>query len=132
LGESFIFTGSINEDDLVDLYRYSDLFSLVSDRGEGRGEGLPLTPLEAAACGKAIIVGNQDGSQEAVEDARSGYAIDPFDLERHANLINTLSQNRGLATSIGESARKRVLQNFSYDHFKDTTASIAQSIAQLG
>lgn len=126
----FKFTGSIDENDLVDIYQYCDLFSLVSDRGEGRGEGLPLTPLEAAACGKAIIVGNQDGSAEAVEDGRSGFAINPFDTDRHADLILALSQDRGLSSVIGESARPRIERYFSYDKFKDQTASITKSITQ--
>ena len=54
----------VHEDDLPKFYRASRIFTLVSDRGKGRGEGIPLTPLEAMACGSPIIVGNQDGSQE--------------------------------------------------------------------
>lgn len=131
LGDNFIFTGSVDEEDLVDIYRYCDLFSLVSDRGERRGEGLPLTPLEAAACGKPIVVGNHDGSQESVEDGRSGYVIDPFDLDGHAELIEKLSHDRDMAHSIGESARRRIVNNFSYTGFRDQTALIAQRIAQV-
>ena len=47
LSNRVFFTGSVHEDHLPDIYRSASVFSLVSDRGIGRGEGIPLTPLEA-------------------------------------------------------------------------------------
>ena len=79
LQNKVIFTGSIHENDLPDIYRAAHLFSLVSDKGHMRGEGIPLTPLEAMATGIPVLVGNQDGSQEAVENGVNGYVLDPFD-----------------------------------------------------
>jgi len=54
LANRVVFTGAVHERDLADVYRSAHIFSLVSDRGKGRGEGIPLTPLEAAACEKPI------------------------------------------------------------------------------
>jgi phosphatidylinositol alpha-1,6-mannosyltransferase len=87
------FSGMVHEDDLPKFYRASRVFTLVSDRGKGRGEGIPLTPLEAMACGSPIIVGNQDGSQEAVFNETNGYCIDPFDLELHSRRALSLLQD---------------------------------------
>jgi phosphatidylinositol alpha-1,6-mannosyltransferase len=47
LSEWVTFTGSIDEEDLPDLYRAAHVFALVSDKGPDRGEGIPLTPIEA-------------------------------------------------------------------------------------
>jgi len=112
------FTGTIHERDLPDVYRSAHIFSLVSDRGPGRGEGLPLTPLEAAGCGVPILVGNQDGSQEAVVEGEGGWVLDPFDLERHSNLIARLTENGGLRRSMGQRARLRCETEFAYSEFK--------------
>lgn len=96
IDQHVVFTDMVDEADLADIYRYAHIFSLVSDRGEGRGEGIPLTPIEAMACGKAIFVGNQDGSRESIFEKNgipNGYSIDPFNLENHKNLFIELIQN---------------------------------------
>src|SRR5258706_1881201 len=66
LERAVVFAGSIADPDLADVYRSSHIFSLVSDRGHERGEGVPVTPIEAAACRVPAIVGDEDGSPEAV------------------------------------------------------------------
>lgn len=117
LADRVFFTGAVHEDDLADVYRAAHVFSLVSDRGRLRGEGLPLTPLEAAACGVPILVGNQDGSQEAVVDGQNGYIVDPFDLDAHARAVIRLARGPALRASLGEAAGARAARVFSYDRF---------------
>ncbi len=118
LKEKVFFTGAIHEDDLADVYRAAHVFSLVSDRGEGRGEGIPLTPLEAAACGVPILVGNQDGSREAVVEGLNGHILDPFDLDGHAKAITDLVADEPGRLAMGRAARKRIEDEFSYATFK--------------
>ncbi|PWB83090.1 MAG: hypothetical protein C3F11_08445 [Methylocystaceae bacterium] len=121
LADSVTFPGSISEEDLPDVYRSASLFSLVSDRGEGRGEGIPLTPLEAMSCGTPIIVGNQDGSKEAVLDSdggiANGYVIDPFDLDEHARLIAELAESPCLRKKMAFRARAVAEHAFGYARF---------------
>lgn len=119
LSDRVFFTGSIDERDLVDVYRSAHLFSLVSDCGEGRGEGIPLTPLEASACGLPIIVGNQDGSQEAVVDGETGFVVGPFDLELHAERIRYLAINGPERRKMGGKSADRARAIFSYAVFKE-------------
>jgi phosphatidyl-myo-inositol dimannoside synthase len=113
-----IFTGFIDENDLPDIYRCADIFCLVGDRGPGRGEGIPLTPLEAAACGVPILVGNQDGSQEAVEHGINGYALDPFDQTALVNTLRELSENKHKRLEMGRAARNRVEREHAYPVFR--------------
>ncbi len=112
------FAGFVAEDDLADLYRCADVFSLVSDRGHGRGEGLPLTPLEAAACGVPILVGNEDGSAEAI-DGTNGYAVAPFDLDTHASLLVRLATDVEHRRRLGAGAAERVRRVFGYELFRE-------------
>lgn len=121
ISDSVIFPGSINESDLAEVYRCASLFSLVSDRGHGRGEGIPLTPLEAMSCGAPIIVGNHDGSKEAVlppkDGIANGYVIDPFDLEAHARHIADLARAPDLLGHMGRRARAVAEKEFGYARF---------------
>ena len=84
----------IHNNDLPKFYNSAFVFSLVSDRGIGRGEGIPLTPLEAMSCGTPIIVGNHDGSQEAIfPKITNGFLINPFDLQAHEkNILELFNQ----------------------------------------
>ncbi len=119
LSDRVFFTGSVDECDLVDVYRSAHLFSLVSDCGEGRGEGIPLTPLEASACGLPVIVGDQDGSQEAVADGETGFVVDPFDLDQHANRIRYLATNEVERGKMGAKSADRARALFSYTVFRE-------------
>lgn len=116
-----VFPGAVPEADLADVYRAATIFSLVSDRGTGRGEGIPLTPLEAMACAVPIIVGNQDGSSEAVfgdeGGEANGYAIDPFDQDNHVAKILRLARAPDLLERMRRSARRVAEERFGYERF---------------
>jgi len=126
LGDRVFFTGMVHESDLADVYRSAHLFSLVSDRGVNRGEGIPLTPLEAAACGIPILVGNQDGSQEAVVEGKNGYILDPFDLDGHAAAILNLFRDPGRCEQMGREARTRIEREFAYPMFREKHRGLLQ------
>lgn len=128
LSSNVFFLGSIPEGDLVDVYNSTDIFVLVSDRGYGRGEGVPLTLLEAAACGKPIIVGDEDGSSEAVHHGENGYIVSPRDLDSIFQAIIRLVDDPSLRESMGRLARKRVVQDFSYQTFKQRTADVLEKL----
>jgi phosphatidyl-myo-inositol dimannoside synthase len=117
IADKVVFTGMVEENDLPGIYRCAHFFSLVSDRGKGRGEGIPLTPLEAMACGVPVIVGNHDGSQEAVVDEKNGSIIDPFNLQQHEQKLSELITDRELWKQKKHQARQVAEQFFSYRNF---------------
>ncbi|WGM40037.1 glycosyltransferase family 4 protein [Caulobacter sp. NIBR1757] len=117
IADRVIFTGPVDEADLPAIYRAADVFSLVSDRGHGRGEGIPLTPLEAMACGAPIIVGDEDGSQEAVVAGRNGFVVSPRDPGSHAEALGRLARDPSLRARMGGEARKVAEEFFSYGRF---------------
>ena len=117
IADKVLFTGSVGEEDMASVYNSCSIFSLITEAGEGKGEGIPLTPLEAMACGKPILVGNQDGSREAVIGG-NGFAMDPFNLEEHKRIIIQYIQNSGLLHVHSEEALAVAHAYFSYDHFK--------------
>lgn len=128
VADRVIFTGFIRENDLPDVYRSASVFCLIGDRGPGRGEGIPLTPLEAASCGVPILVGNQDGSREAVEQGINGYALDPFDLDEITRQLQRLATDDAYRAKLGQGARARVEKEHAYPVFRSHVESFLQKI----
>ncbi len=128
LADRVFFTGMVHEDHLPDVYRSAHVFSLVSDRGVGRGEGIPLTPLEASACGVPILVGNHDGSQEAIMDG-NGFVLDPFDLNKHAAKIELLATDDVAHAAAARAALAVARREFSYEGFRDKHAALLEKYA---
>lgn len=124
------FLGNVVESELVDIYNLCDVFTLVSDRGVGRGEGIPLTPLEAAACGKPILVGNEDGSQEAVIEGQNGFILSPRDPETYRHRAEQLLLDDELRAQMGAAARRRIETEFSYTGFRAKTGKVADMVGR--
>ena len=129
VADRVVFTGMVHEDDLADVYRGAHVFSLVSDRGHLRGEGIPLTPLEAAASGAPILVGDQDGSQEAAVDGVTGFVLDPFDPAAHCDRLLRLASDAALRARMGRAARARIVEHHDYRVFR---AGMARVLERLG
>jgi phosphatidylinositol alpha-1,6-mannosyltransferase len=125
------FTGPVHERDLCAIYRACDVFALVTNVGPGGGEGIPLTPLEAAACGKPILVGDQDGSREAAEDGVSGFVLDPFDLDALAERVTRLAKDPALRARMGAAGRARIEREHGFERFRDRTAELLREIGLL-
>ena len=124
IGGRVFFLGSVPESELCDVYNLCDVFALVSDRGPGRGEGIPLTPLEAAACAKPIIVGDEDGSREAVVNGLNGFCVSPRDPNALKNALATILGNDVERSKMGAAARARIEAEFSYPTFRAKTSAL--------
>lgn len=124
LSDRVIFTGRVPEVELVDFYNICDLFVLISRFGKGEGEGLPLALIEASACEKPIIVGNEDGSSEAVEEGKNGFIISPADMKRFIDNVLLLYNNKELRVTLGKYGRIKVMRDFNYENFKSKLRDI--------
>lgn len=117
IGSKVIFTGSVSESELADCYRSAHVFSLISEQGDGKGEGIPLTPLEAMACGIPILVGNQDGSREAVEENFNGFILDPKDNEGLVEKLFLIAKDESTRKRLSLGALDIAKKQFSFDGF---------------
>ena len=91
-------------EDMPAFYRAVDLFSLTSQR-----EGLPLSPLEAQACGRVTLLTDVGGCREAV-DPDSGLLATHGDISGLSNALEKLLET-GLTDTARNSARDFVLAN---------------------
>lgn len=78
-------------------------------------EGLPLSVLEAMACGLPCIVTNVGGSAEAVLDHVVGLVIPPGSVDAAEDAISYLSTHPEERARMGSLARKRACQEFDIE-----------------
>ncbi len=129
VSQRVIFTGRVPEDELVDFYNLMDVVVLLSTFDKNEGEGLPLGLIEASACGKPIICGNEDGSQDAVNNQyKNGFLINPRSSSELKKAILELMNDETLRNTMGSNGRKYVLENFDFIKFTDTQNKIIKTV----
>ena len=77
-------------------------------------EGLPITLLEAMACGKPIVAYKIDGVEEIVKDGINGFLVRPKDIGELSEKISLLLNDKSLSKSMGEKGRE-ILTDSSFD-----------------
>ena len=81
------FLGRLALSDIVDLYNVADLFVMLSREEPPDVEGFGLVFLEAAACGLPSVGGRSGGIPDAIEEGKSGWLVDPRNVEEIASTI---------------------------------------------
>ena len=79
--------GFVPDNELGDHYNLCDVFAMPSKR-----EGFGIVYLEALACGKPALGGNQDGAVDALCGGKLGALVDPDDLEAIAQTLIQMLQ----------------------------------------
>lgn len=110
-------TGYVEDRELCDHYNLCDAFVMLS-----KWEGFGIVFLEALACGKPVLAGNRDGSQDAVCHGELGLLIDPFDVDKIAATLIDLLQKRIVHPFLYEplQLREKVISAYGYERFKRT------------
>jgi glycosyltransferase involved in cell wall biosynthesis len=119
------FLGSVPHEKLRELYgRASFLVHIPLDEPFG------LVPAEAALCGKPGVVSDHGGPAEVVVDGVTGMHVDALDPASVAGKIGYLLEHPDAAREMGERARSRVLEHYSWDRFAESfERQLAQACA---
>jgi len=89
-------------------------------------EGFGIVFLEAAACGVPSVAGRSGGSHEAVVDGETGFVVSPRDVTAVRGAITRLVEDPMLRARLGDAARRRALEEFSYDHLAARLEPVAR------
>lgn len=112
-------TGFVPDDELCDHYNLSDVFAMPSI-----GDGFGIVYLEALACGKPTLGGNQDGAIDALCQGEVGVLVDPHDVGAIAKSIIQILQGTYPNPVIyqPEILRQKIIETYGIEVFKRTLA----------
>ncbi|MCX7982778.1 MAG: glycosyltransferase family 4 protein [Syntrophales bacterium] len=95
-------------------------------------EGFPMVTLEAMSLEKPIVATEIDGINEQIQSGKDGILVPPQSPESLARAVVTLLQDRDYAASLGRSARKKVISEFSLEKMIEKTIAVYEDqIARL-
>jgi phosphatidylinositol alpha-1,6-mannosyltransferase len=112
------FLGRVPDELLPQLYGCADVFAMACrNRWFGlEQEGFGIVFLEAAAAGVPQVAGASGGSDEAVVSGDTGFVVDdPRDPGAVAQALLALFADADRRRQMGEAARRRAVEEFSYD-----------------
>jgi phosphatidylinositol alpha-1,6-mannosyltransferase len=113
---SVVFAGQVSEAELPRYYRLGDVFAMPcrTRRAGLEVEGWGNVFVEAAACGRPVVVGDSGGARESLVDGLTGLLVDGDDVARIADAVAWLLEDRGRAEAMGAAGRARVERSFTW------------------
>lgn len=120
--ERVLFAGASTQ--VEHWYTAADLTVLPSN-----WEGMALTPLEAMACGRPVVLTDVGGARECLPPGQEELClVPPSDPESLAAALTHLLKDPGLRDFLGEGARKHVRAEFDV---RRTAASVLRLYGEL-
>lgn len=112
--------GFIPDEQLCDYYNLCNVFAMPS-----KGEGFGIVYLEALACGKPVLAGNQDGAVDALCHGELGALVHPDNDEEIAQTLIKIIRSAYSHPLIyqPEALRQKVIDTFGIERFQQTLSS---------
>ncbi len=121
LSQYIHFRDFIPNTELPDLYRNSDVFVLTSIN-----EGVPLTILEAMACGVPVVSTKLPQLVNIVNGC--GLLVPVGNPESVADAVSTIATDRELAQKLGQIGRAKVVRDYSWEDTVEKTIELYQEL----
>lgn len=109
--------------DINELMKCTDILTLPSYYMEG----LPVSILEAMACGKPVVTTHHKGCEDAVVDGETGYLVPVKAVEPLAERLTALLDDPALCARMGQAGRRRVEQVYELDHCTRTIVEVLEN-----
>jgi len=108
------FLGHKKQKELHKYYSQGSVFAIMSIE-----EGLALVQPQAMACGLPVICTTNTGGGDIVRDGKDGFVIPIRDMDTLKEKLTYLYENRDECKQMGQSAKKRIEDNFTWERFGD-------------
>lgn len=112
LGEKIFLAGQVPKEQMADFWKGLDIYVSVSDF-----EGSSISLLEAMSNGVVPIVTEVSGTDEFVQQGKSGYVVRRGDIDRIALYVKNIDENRFLLQSMGEHSAKMIAEKCSPEKY---------------
>ncbi len=128
---SVVFAGQVDEDELPRHYAMADVFAMpCRTRLAGlEVEGWGNVFIEAAACGRPVVVGDSGGARESLVDGETGVLVDGRDRDAVSAAVGDLLADPSTARSMGQAGRARVERDHDWSGIAATLAGWLRAAA---
>ncbi len=75
----------------------------------------PTVVLEAMAAGRPVVVSCFSGTSEIIEEGRTGFVVNPLDVEALAERLRLLLRDSARAAQVGEAGRRLVEERYTIE-----------------
>ncbi len=107
------FKGVLSPAEVADEFKKHAIFVQHSVRTtQNDSEGTPLSLLEAAASGLAIVATNHGGISDVIVDGESGFLVEEGDVVEMTKRMLQVFEDDKLKKQLGSKARETVLKNY--------------------
>lgn len=120
-----IFTGFVEEEVLINLYREAEILVLPSTTIQ---EGFGMVLIEANALGTPVIGSKIGGIKYVIRDGKNGLLVPPQNHRILANFIIKLLHNKFLSKLLGLNGKEMVKSNYKWDKAVNDTLKIFENI----
>jgi colanic acid/amylovoran biosynthesis glycosyltransferase len=129
IGNAVSFLGAQPNEAVLQMMATSWVFCLPSVTAQsGDSEGLAIVLLEAAASGMPVVATRHGGIAEAVEHERTGFLHPEHDADGLASSLKQLLLDQRLRATMGNHARRRVMQDFDIGKQSAALAELYESL----
>jgi glycosyltransferase involved in cell wall biosynthesis len=122
LEDHVTFLGYVSEED-----KFKNCLSSKITVVPSRWDCLPITLLEAMACGKCIIASNVGGIPDVIEDGVDGLLFESENVEDLADKIITLLKDEKLREDMGRAAKEKAKQ-YDWSKIAERTVEIYKDV----
>jgi phosphatidylinositol alpha-1,6-mannosyltransferase len=114
--ESVFFAGQVSHEELPRYYAVGDVFAMPCRNRLGglEVEGWGIVFVEAAACGRPVIVGDSGGARETLVDGETGFLVDGNDAAEVADAVASLLEDPPMAEQMGKAGRAWVERDHTW------------------
>ena len=129
---SVVFAGQVGEEELALYYRAGDVFAMPCRNRLGglEVEGWGNVFIEAAACGRPVVVGDSGGAREALVDGETGILVDGAHVDGVADAVASLLADPARAEAMGKAGRARVERSHAWPGIAERLAAWLREAAR--
>lgn len=113
--------GFVPDEEICDYYNLCDVFAMPS-----KGEGFGIVYLEALACGKPTVGGNQDGAIDALCHGELGILVNPDNVNEIADTLIDILQGKSSHPLLyqPEALRQKVDEIYGFESFQSNLLAL--------
>lgn len=117
-----IFTGPVLHSEVPGHLQKADVFILPS-----LGEGMALSAIEAASCGLPLLVSENTGMNDLIQDGVNGFLVPIQSVKALTDKINYFIDHPEQVAIMGKKAR-RMAEQYTWDNYSDQIEKVISTI----